>query len=638
MDRTAWIVVILCSLGMMLWWQKYGQIEPPAQAEKGTAAAEDSPVDADKTDPTSDAAADKTNKPTPGTQSSAVKIETFPIQIGQVRFVFTNLGGGIKQVELLDQTKIIGEDGDYITLNAFAKHAIGTLTAGHGDFESTVYEIKERSDRSVVFAGTTPKGFHVEKRYTLGRKNAAGYEDPHVVHLEIDISNPSEQTLSSRYFLYAGAAVPIAVDQSTKEHPSKASAYSPTYYFLKDKGGFEYEYVRHFLSGTFSRGKPSEEIHTRELNWAGVSSQFYTTIVESPEPMDVPVWASAFEIEGDLSDTGSSKDKSQGIQCAIGLPELSLSAGEKRTVSYEIYIGPKEYSRLKALGDDRALVMNYDGIPIFGWILGWAIKPLAGWLIQGLVWMEGKVGQFGFAIILITIMIRIIIWPLYAKSTRTMKRMSKLAPIMKELKEKYKDDPTRLNQETMQLYRDYKINPAGGCLPMFVQMPIFLGFYRMLFSAVELRHESFLWVEDLSMPDTLFHISFLGNIPFNLLPLLMAVTMIIQMKLMPSSGDPMQRRIFMFMPIFFLFICYNFASALALYWTTQNIFSIGQTWLMNKLPEPELKKVKSKKKAGGGFLARLQEQAEAQQKKQKVLGERGQRHTRSRSKKKKKKN
>lgn len=173
---------------------------------------------------------------------------------------------------------------------------------------------------------------------------------------------------------------------------------------------------------------------------------------------------------------------------------------------------------------------------------------------------------------------------------------------------------------------------------MFIQMPVFLGFYRMLFSAVELRHQSFLWVEDLSMPDTLFHLPFLNNTPFNLLPLLMAVTMIIQMQITPKSGDKTQQRIFMFMPVFFLFICYNFASALALYWTTQNIFSIGQTWLMNKLPEPELKKVKSKKKGGGGFLARLAEQAEAQQKKQKSLGERGQRHTTAKSKKNKKKN
>jgi YidC/Oxa1 family membrane protein insertase len=645
MDRTAWIAVILCSVGMMLWWQKFGNIQPPPQADRENTAAEGSPTDKEKPPSALDSPADgkggkhKPEAPAdPKTVAAQAKIQTFFIQLGQVQFEFTNAGGGIKQAMLLDQSKVMGEDDGFITLNAFAQHPIGTLTSGPGDFESTIYEIKEQTERSVVFAGTTPKGLEVEKRYTLGKKNKAGDDDPHVVHLEITVSNPSEQTLNSRYFLYTGAAVPIAVDQSTKDHPSKAAAYSPTFYFWKDKGGFDYENVSHFLGGMFSQEKPSEEIHTRGLSWAGVSSQFYTTIVEAMEPGEVPLWASAFEIEGDLSDTGSSKKKSHGIQCAIGLPELALAAGEKRTLNYEIYTGPKEYARLKALGDDRTLVMNYDGIPIFGWLLGWAIKPLAAFLIKALVWMQGVVGQFGYAIILITIMIRIAIWPVYAKSTRTMKKMAKLGPLQKELKEKYKDEPDRLNKETMQLYRDHQINPAGGCLPMFIQMPVFLGFYRMLFSAVELRHQSFLWVEDLSMPDTLFHLPFLNNTPFNLLPLLMAVTMIIQMQITPKSGDKTQQRIFMFMPVFFLFICYNFASALALYWTTQNIFSIGQTWLMNKLPEPELKKVKSKKKGGGGFLARLAEQAEAQQKKQKSLGERGQRHTTAKSKKNKKKN
>ncbi|MCL4152535.1 UNVERIFIED_CONTAM: hypothetical protein GTU68_003332 [Idotea baltica] len=210
-----------------------------------------------------------------------------------------------------------------------------------------------------------------------------------------------------------------------------------------------------------------------------------------------------------------------------------------------------------------------------------------------------------------------------------MKRMSKLTPKMKEIKEQYKDDPHKQNQEIMGLYRKYGVNPLGGCLPMFVQMPIFLGFYRMLSSAVELRHQPFLWID----PGT--------SIPFNLLPLLMAGTMIIQMKVSPQSGDATQRMIFMFMPLVFLVICYNFASALALYWTTQNIFSIGQTMLMNKLPEPELKKKKLKEGGGkaGGFMQRLQAQAEAQQRAKKAsqaAGEKGDRHTKGKSKKKKK--
>jgi len=139
------------------------------------------------------------------------------------------------------------------------------------------------------------------------------------------------------------------------------------------------------------------------------------------------------------------------------------------------------------------------------------------------------------------------------------------------------------------LYKDYGVNPFGGCLPLLLQMPIFFGFYRMLQYAAELRHESFLWVSDLSQPDTIGYLPVLG-IPINVLPLLMAATMILQMRLTPQTADKMQRRIFMFLPLIFLFICYNFASALSLYWTTQNIFSIGQTWWMRRQPEVELVK------------------------------------------------
>ena len=171
-----------------------------------------------------------------------------------------------------------------------------------------------------------------------------------------------------------------------------------------------------------------------------------------------------------------------------------------------------------------------------------------------------------------------------------MKRMSLLQPKMKELKEKYQDNPQKMNQETMALYRDYGVNPLGGCLPILLQMPIFLGFFAMLRSAVELRHEPWLgWVDDLSMPDT---IAEPGGFPLNILPILMGVTMILQMRMTPSTGDKMQRRIFMLMPIIFLVFCYGFASALALYWTAQNIISIGQTWLLRNRQDVELVKRK----------------------------------------------
>jgi YidC/Oxa1 family membrane protein insertase len=199
-----------------------------------------------------------------------------------------------------------------------------------------------------------------------------------------------------------------------------------------------------------------------------------------------------------------------------------------------------------------------------------------------------------------------------------MKRMSKLQPEMKALKEKYADDPQRMNQETMKMYREYGINPLGGCLPLLVQIPIFFGFYTMLMYAVELRQQSFLWVEDLSQPDTIAHLPF--SLPFlgngvNLLPIVMAVTMVLQMSLTPKTGDKMQRRLFMMMPLIFFFFCYNFASALALYWTTSNIFAIAQMLITKRLPEPELKK---KKAGGAGFFQKMAARAEEAKKAQKA--------------------
>ena len=164
---------------------------------------------------------------------------------------------------------------------------------------------------------------------------------------------------------------------------------------------------------------------------------------------------------------------------------------------------------------------------------------------------------------------------------------------MKEMQEKYKDDPQKQQQEVMKLYKDYGVNPLGGCLPMFLQIPIFFGFYRVLENAEELRGQDFLWVHDLSSPDT---VTQLFGFDVNPLPLIMGVTMFLQMKLTPQAptADKTQQRIFMLMPFFFLFICYNFASALALYWSTQNVFSILQTRLM-RLYQGELTLEKVKK-------------------------------------------
>jgi YidC/Oxa1 family membrane protein insertase len=187
---------------------------------------------------------------------------------------------------------------------------------------------------------------------------------------------------------------------------------------------------------------------------------------------------------------------------------------------------------------------------------------------------------YGWVIILITIIIKLLFWPLTAASTRSMKRMASLQPQMKAVQEKYKDDPAKMNKKMMEFWKEHKVNPMGGCLPMLLQMPVFIGFFYMIQTAIELRGESWLWVTDLSKPDTLFFIPGIG-FPFNLLPLLMGVTMLWQSHLTPPSPgmDPMQQKMMKYLPLIFLFMLYNFSSGLTLYWTVQNLLSILQTKL-----------------------------------------------------------
>jgi YidC/Oxa1 family membrane protein insertase len=196
--------------------------------------------------------------------------------------------------------------------------------------------------------------------------------------------------------------------------------------------------------------------------------------------------------------------------------------------------------------------------------------------------------NYGLAIIILTIMIKAVLWPLGSKSYKSMSEMKKIQPLMKEIREKYKDDKKKMNQEVMALYKTYKINPLGGCLPMVVQLPVFFALYRMLYQAIELRHAPFfLWINDLSAPDRLFRFGF--SIPFMeppygipVLTLVMGASMLLQQKMSPPMGDPTQAKMMMLMPIVFTVIFINFSSGLVLYWLVNNILSIAQQYYIQR--------------------------------------------------------
>jgi len=258
-------------------------------------------------------------------------------------------------------------------------------------------------------------------------------------------------------------------------------------------------------------------------------------------------------------------------------PMFALSPGEKLESNFYVFMGPKSMDLLNSLGHDLGKALNFGFFNVIA-------KPC--------LWFMNKIHSvlpnYGIAIILLTLCTKIILWPLGNKSYKSMSAMKKLQPLMTEIREKHKGDKQKMNQELMALYKTYKVNPMGGCLPMVLQIPVFFALYRMLYQAIELRHAPFfLWINDLSAPDRLFDFGF--SIPFMeppygipVLTIIMGATMLLQQKMSPPPGDPTQAKMMMLMPVVFTFIFINFSSGLVLYWLVNNVLSISQQYYVQK--------------------------------------------------------
>jgi len=258
-------------------------------------------------------------------------------------------------------------------------------------------------------------------------------------------------------------------------------------------------------------------------------------------------------------------------------PAVPIEPNRRETFRYQVFLGPKSMSVLKPLGHHLDEAIN------FGWF-DFLAKPCL-WIMNAIY---GVIPNYGVAIILLTLLSKIILWPLGAKSYKSMAEMKKMQPLIAGIREKYKDDKRKINEETMGLYRTYKVNPLGGCLPMLVQMPLFFALYRMLYEAIELRHAPFFgWINDLSAPDRLFSFGFaipLMKEPYGIpvLTIVMGGTMFLSQKMQPPMGDPAQAKMMMLMPVVFTFIFINFSSGLVLYWLINNVLSIGQQYYTTK--------------------------------------------------------
>lgn len=601
LDRTGWVVVVSCGVALVLWsFLLAPKMAPPpaSMPDEEAPQVQHEPVVQDT-----------------GLAPARMEVSA-DLRTEEAEFQFTTTGGGLADARILDHAKELGSE-ERVVLNEVGRrnpsdrpHPIGALGERGADTGGNGFDLRfEASEYSMQAEGkfVTLKGSHgdlgVAKVFSLPGPGEDGrLPDGHVVQMEITLENKGGVPLDlSRFFIYAGAA--SAVNNQPMGNMDTGLVY-------QDKGRVTLRRVDWFKRFMLRPERESYATPVKQLDWMAVQSQFFTTIVRPVEQNSSGVWARPFQatIDGDLEE--STRLSSRGIEGAVGLPRVPLGPGEKRSFHYEIYLGPKEFSRLASLPVNQHGVMVYDKIPVFGALFGWVIRPIAQILVQVLVFFKGWTGNAGIAVLLLTIVVRAIMWPLHAKAHMTSKRMSLLTPKLNELKEKYPDDPQKMQQEQMKLWGEYGINPMGGCLPAFFQMPIFIGYFRMLASATELRHEPFVaWIRDLSMPDTITTLPiWLGGLDLNLLPILMAATSYLQFAMMPKTGDPNQRIMFMMFPLMFLFFCYTYASALALYWTWSNVISAAQTWIFNKRPIPPLVKQKGGRRKS--WMERLQEQAE----------------------------
>jgi YidC/Oxa1 family membrane protein insertase len=541
MDKRTMLVVVACIVALLGWQLLIGKLYPsrpkPIPAEVTTAdtntniapALTTAPVPATNTMTAAPTAAPETEAPKPPEQWVVLSNQF-------VRVEFTSWGGGVRSVELL---KYNVNGHGHVVLNATNAVPALAVVGLPGADTNTVFQVEQPSSSNLVFRARLRTGTEVVKDISLG--------PDYVLNGSVRVSSPSSPGLATQ-------TVAIVIGEASPTTPQEQQAY----YLGVD--WFAVKYQNRALSTLWKNAGKGISSEPVQAPWAAVKSQFFAMIL-TPDRESVAIHYEPLRLP--MPENWNSKAPLEGVRASLELRPTSMTNGVA-TYTFAWYAGPKEYDRLVALGKGQEDVMQ------FGF---WGV--ISVWLLKSMKLLYHVIPNYGAVIVVITIIIKLIFWPIQAKSIRSMKEMQKFQPLMAKLKEKYKDDAQRMNQEMMKLYKEHKINPFSGCLPMLVQLPVLFAFYRMLSSSVELRGASFLWIRDLSQPDTVAHV--LGY-PINPLPLIMLVSSIWQMKLTPQTGDQQQQKMMMFMPVVMLFIFYKLASGLLLYYTVQQILSVFQQW------------------------------------------------------------
>ncbi len=520
MEKRVLIATFLSMMIIFLFWQSF-QKPPTASNQPNsaeTAGTDKTPAVTVQEGP----AAEKAKVAEPAIQAEqfvSIQTNTSKISIG-------TKGGGIAGWQIKDKN---GTWVDIAPSSAEAQHLLNIdtkqapyLSAMLFNADKRQVNLQDSEQATITLTGKTPEGLEVIRTYSF---TGEGY------------------LVKASGFFKNTSSTPLAV-------PDFNLWWGPGLNPLKNKA--EQNTANTWLDGKISR-KIKPGLKFGETRWAALDSQYFiVALIPGPAPFS-----------GVISERNSEKKVSVGLASKESL----LPPGETSQFQLNVYAGPKEYHTLKDLGPQLEEMVGFGYLGKFVYVILEAINKV--------------VHNYGWSILILTLLMQVFLLPLTLKSYKSMAEMQKLQPLMKQLQEKYKNEPQRLNVEVMNLYKAHKVNPFGGCLPMLLQLPIFFALFNTIKNAVELRNAPFIfWIKDLSLPDTVFTLS---GVNVNILPLLMGIGMFIQQKM--TSTDPQQAKMMMFMPVIFTVMFWSFPSGLVLYWFVNSLVSMaGQYLIMHKKP------------------------------------------------------
>jgi YidC/Oxa1 family membrane protein insertase len=554
MDTQRLIAFVVFSFSaLLLWdaWQKHNapkQIPAPASASTAGVPQPTTPLAAPSLSGSPAASVPgvpPAAAPVPGGEAITVKTDLFEIELNTA-------GGDIRRVTLLKVFSATDRNKPLVLLEPHSKHYFVTQSGLLGDglpSHKALYEAQSRSygleagkDRiEVRLKAREAGGAEVTKRYVLHR---GSYQ----IDVAYEVANRGDKPITPHaYFQFLRDGNPPSEEAAqTNAFAGVATFTGPAVYTEETK----------FVKVDFAdiaKGKQAHPKKARE-GWIAMIQHYF-----------VSAWLPKAGVEREYF---TNKVSDTLYTAGVVVPVGQVTPGATGSVEVPVYIGPQETEKLEKIAPGLDVVVDYGWLKIIAAPLFWLLK-----------WIHGFVGNWGWAIVILTILIKLVFYPLNAKAGRSMAQMKVLAPKMEKLKQLYGDDRQKMNQAMMELYRTEKINPLGGCLPILVQIPVFIALYWVLLASIELRHAPWVgWIKDLSAPD-----------PYFILPVIYAISMYVTTKLNPQPADPVQARIMLMMPIVFSIFFLFFPAGLVLYWVVQNLLSIVQQWHINRTLEAEAK-------------------------------------------------